>query len=559
MAQELPLPGQNAPQPSAMNLTPFTTELASQQLVTLLKSNQLTLAVDPKTYRVDAGDQFVIKIDPKGPAIKIYQAMVTPEGYVLLPEAPSIRVKHLPLVEARRRIGNELRRKFPEADVEVFLFQVHPITVSFASPLPGVGEGQFLSNTRLHTAVEYFLQSWREATIKEKSINLQTGAPGGNEGGYFLPQNLDSMFAMPFKEQPALRRVRIIRNGKSRQYDLLRFRFQGQQHQNPYLMDGDIVLIPSYSSRSGVVTVKGAVGADVVFEYMPGDQLKDALAFSGGLATGADSSHIQVFRFRTPAEHPQQFWLTWPADSNFSLQAEDIVMVHSRPLAFTRGSVKIMGEVRFPGEYPIPDNGIRITQIIQQAGGFTPRAALKEARIYRTKFYKGEENLAIFLGLRPQDMDLNVLSFIGVRAREEVRVLACDFQKLFSEGDSSQNVLLRDGDIIYIPQPLGIVYVSGAVKQPGTYPFRTGWTYQDYIAAAGGYSNLARKRSTRIIRGDTGVWLGADKSLSIHAGDMIFVPEKTEIRWQTFMKDIAITLGQLATVALIMTRIFGGN
>ena len=559
VGQELPLPGQTSSQPAAVDLTAFTTEMGTQQFASVLKSSQLIRGVDPRTYRVDAGDQFIIKVDPKGPAIKIYQAMVTPEGMVLLPEAPSISVKHLLLSEARKRIRRVLRQKFPDAEVEVFLFQVHPITVTFASPLPGLGEGQFLSDTRLNSAVEYFVKSWQEAAAQERTLRLQEAIPPNPEGQYFKTQNLDSTFAIRNTARPALRRIRLVRNGKTTVYDLFRYRFLGETAQNPYLMNGDIVIIPAVENSAGTITVQGAVGNTVSFEYQPGDLLKEAIAFSGGLGVGADSSNIQVFRFQTTSSKPHRFRLTWPADSNFVLQAEDVIVIHPRPLQFTKGRVRVVGEVKYPGEYPIPDNRIHLREFIEQVGGFTDGAALKEARIYRTKFYKGEENLAIFLSLRPEDMDLNLLSYLGIRAREEVRVVACDFEKLFVEGDSSQNIALRDGDIIYVPQPLGIVYVSGAVQQPGTYPYRPNWSYEDYIAAAGGYTSLARKRSVRIIRGDTGVWLGWDKTLPIYAGDMIFVPEKTEIRWQTFMKDIAITLGQLATVALIMTRIFGSN
>ncbi len=557
-AQELPMVPTQPTSPTTPS-SPFTFELKGQEFTRVISANQLMRAVNPDEYRVDAGDQFIIKIDPPGPSIKIYQAVVTPEGVVLLPEAPSISVKHLVLNQARRRILQVLHRQFPDAEIEVYLVQVHPITVAFASPLPGVGEGQFLSSNRLHSAVEYFLQSWQEAVAQEKSLQLQRSTPSNNEGRYFKAENLDSLFQLPGTVQPALRRVQIIRNGTPHTFDLMRFRFLGDERHNPYLMDNDIVVIPVFRPEKGSITVQGAVGQTTRFEYRPGDRLKEAIAFSGGLATEADSARIQVFRYQKGHPLPPRFELQWPRDSLFALQANDVIIVQYKPRPYTRGVVKIIGEVQYPGEYPIPDNGIRLSEVITRAGGLTAAASLSDARIYRTRFYRGEENLAIYLRLRPQDLDVNIISYLGVRSREEVRVLACDMERLFTQGDSTQDVRIRDGDIIYIPQPIGIVYVSGAVVRPGTYPYRPGWHYEDYIAAAGGYTNLARKRSVRIIRGDTGVWLGRDDQLPIYAGDMIFVPEKTEIRWQTFMKDVAITLGQLATVALIMTRIFGGN
>ncbi len=556
-AQDIPLPGaQPGNQPPVS--TSLIQEIGVQDFTSLLKSGNLTRPVDPAFYQVDAGDQFIIKVDPRGPAVKIYMAMVTGEGYVLLPEAPSVYVKHLPLNRARQRIIQSLKSQMPHATIEVFLFQIHPITISFASPLNGVGEGQFLSNTRLNSAVEYFVQSWWKNHVQLTNVQAVQSPSQTDEGKYFQTKPLDSLKATA-SVQPALRRIGIIRDGKTYRFDLLKFRYLGQENHNPYLLDNDVVIIPAFDPRFGTITVKGAVGKTSQFEFHPGDRLAEALAFSGGLTRGADSTHIQLYRYRTSQAQPQIVQLRWPADSAFFLMADDVILVHPKPLSITRGKVTLVGEVKYPGEYPIADNTITLRQLIEQAGGFTPRASLEDARIYRSKFYKGEENLAIFLRLRPQDLDVNIISYLGVRSREEVRIVACDFQKLFMEGDTTQNIPLRDGDIVYIPQPIGIVYVSGAVKQPGTYPYRKGWHYEDYIAAAGGYTNLARKGAVRIIRGDTGVWYKKDKHYTIRAGDMIFVPEKTEIRWQTFMKDVAITLGQLATVALIMTRIFGGN
>ena len=46
----------------------------------------LNVPVDPEKYMVSSGDMFIIKVDQTGPAIRVFNSPVTPEGYIILPE-----------------------------------------------------------------------------------------------------------------------------------------------------------------------------------------------------------------------------------------------------------------------------------------------------------------------------------------------------------------------------------------------------------------------------------------------------------------------------------------
>ncbi len=556
LAQQLPLPLPEVGS-SDMRSSQYTFELGRQDFSSLIKSDDLNLGIDPLTYQVDAGDQFAVKIDARGPGIKLYQAVVTPDGYVFLPEAPSIYIRGETAAAARKRIIRVLKENFPDAQVEVFLVKLHNINVMFVSPLIISNEMQFPSNTRLFAATSYFLQKWEESRQANIIKREQNSWENPNDSRYFVPENLDSMYNAP-KYYPSLRRVEVIRDGNRVTYDLLKYRHSGDMRINTYLRQEDIIVIPAFNPDHGSIRINGAVAKEFKFEYKSGDRLTDAIGFAGGLLKGADSSRILVYRYEKESGNVGVSRLTLPADSSFRLEADDEIFVGYLPRKYTPGRVRVIGEVEYPGEYPIADNGVTVSSLIDQAGGFTPRASLRDARIYRTKFYKGEKNLGVFLRLRPQYMDVNLLSYIGIRAREEVREVAYDFTDINNKKDQN-DVLLRDGDIVYIPQPVGIVYLSGAVARPGSYPYREGWSFEQYVAEAGGYTSLARSRSTRVIRGGTGNWVEAEEELPLYPGDMVFVPETSEVQWQVLMKDIAITLGQLATVALIITRIYSGN
>ncbi|MFH1984963.1 MAG: FG-GAP-like repeat-containing protein [Pseudomonadota bacterium] len=90
--------------------------------------------------------------------------------------------------------------------------------------------------------------------------------------------------------------------------------------------------------------------------------------------------------------------------------------------------------------------------------------------------------------------------------RKNGQTLRLDIYKALNQGDLSQNVVLDDGDLIYVPmitKSENRVYVFGEVANPGAYPFE-GNTARvfDVISQAGGVTVFADEKETRVVRGD---------------------------------------------------------
>ncbi|HSG05671.1 MAG TPA: polysaccharide biosynthesis/export family protein, partial [Nitrospiria bacterium] len=97
--------------------------------------------------------------------------------------------------------------------------------------------------------------------------------------------------------------------------------------------------------------------------------------------------------------------------------------------------------------------------------------------------------------------------------------------------------LLADGYIVkphvsvFVEEFRVVVYVSGEVKQPGSYPFREGMTVIKVISLAGGFTEKAADRKIRVVRKDKN-----QKEISsligihelVRPNDLLRVPEK---RW----------------------------
>jgi protein involved in polysaccharide export with SLBB domain len=101
------------------------------------------------------------------------------------------------------------------------------------------------------------------------------------------------------------------------------------------------------------------------------------------------------------------------------------------------------------------------------------------------------------------------------------------------------------------------VYVHGAVRNPGSYPFLAGYRVADYIGLAGGTAETANLRSAKIIHRDTGKSAKGPEQ-EVYRGDTIFIPassRKTAGDYLTFLTQAAtITFAVVAAINTINTN-----
>jgi protein involved in polysaccharide export with SLBB domain len=141
-----------------------------------------------------------------------------------------------------------------------------------------------------------------------------------------------------------------------------------------------------------------------------------------------------------------------------------------------------------------------------------------------------------------------------------------DFQKLFQEGDLSQNVAIEPGDYIYIaPANLQEVYVLGEVKTPGPVLRTASTTVAGAISARGGFTDKAFKGKVLVIRGSLSkpetfvinVWgnlEGSQVGFKLQNKDIIYVAHRTFVRVEELL-DLAAT----AFIQSAVSAWAGGN
>ena len=170
-------------------------------------------------------------------------------------------------------------------------------------------------------------------------------------------------------------------------------------------------------------------------------------------------------------------------------------------------SIFVLGEVRNPGRYTI--NGPQtLLEVIAHAGSTT--AAASDTIIVQR--YKDGIASALSAAL-PDD----------TRTAEVLRVSLEDLR----QGRLSANILLQDSDTIIVP-PAERYYVSGYVKQPGSFVVRPGLTVRQAIAEAGGVSERGSTRGLKIIRKVDGKEIEIDAEMSdlVRPNDTIRVRQR---------------------------------
>jgi polysaccharide export outer membrane protein len=170
---------------------------------------------------------------------------------------------------------------------------------------------------------------------------------------------------------------------------------------------------------------------------------------------------------------------------------------------------KVLGEVHRPGSYPLKADE-HLIDAISTAGGVNPDTAGKQVVIVRTvvvqkvddtKVPEAEAGKTVSAWGRTPDFG----GTLRTKTQAVKVVITVDLEKLLRGNDFISNMILQDNDVIYLPEA-EFFYIMGEVKKPGSYKFtQEDLTLVGAIGTAGGFTNIAARKKTRIIRVENGV------------------------------------------------------
>ncbi len=265
--------------------------------------------------------------------------------------------------------------------------------------------------------------------------------------------------------------------------------------------------------------------------------------------------------------------------------------------------VRVSGYVRHPGVYSI-DEKTTLYDVLKEAGGFLPNAYPQGIIVLRKSVAEMQKKrLQKVVSLMKQQLEKEEAGMLqSDLSPEELRARQAAFEakkKLLEELQKSQvtgrvsgivvpknleklknspyNIVLEDGDQIFIPKVPGSVLVFGEVYNPSALVYIKGLTVRDYIKKAGGFTDSADKKDIFVIKanGDTlsaeskfikwdsekkrFVWGTTSDILDykLEPGDAIIVPTKIHVpvMWRPLIKDVVQIMYQSALTVYTVKRL----
>ena len=369
-------------------------------------------------------------------------------------------------------------------------------------------------------------------------------------GGYTVSATANAFNALYSVGGPlqrgSLRRIQVIRDGAvADTVDLYDYLTESATPDPVALQSGDYLRVPV---RGKTVAITGAVERPAYYEMRAGETMRDLIEYAGGLAPEAYTEDFEVSRLIPPGGRKEEVASVPRKDLNYDLGAvlagektvsladADRVRIRAVPersdpaAASNVASAEVTGAVYQPGTYALGDSVRTVRDLLRAANGLTDDAYRQQASLLRF-----DENL-----------------------NEAVRSINVDSALA---GVPRANVPLVPGDSLHVPSVQNLeaartVHISGQVRNPGPYPYRSNMTVQDLLLRGGGladsthlktvlrsradlYRETEDGRSERVIPFNLARALNgqgmAEKSL--HPGDRIRVyPLRTEVNLDRFVE-----------------------
>lgn len=307
------------------------------------------------------------------------------------------------------------------------------------------------------------------------------------------------------------------------------------------LQKNDVLYIPSIHDLNdiGNIEVEGEVARPGTFVYADNMTLEDAVMMAGGLLESASTVRIDVTRRIKDAASTSQteniaevFTFSFKdgymldGETGFILEPYDHVFVRRSPSYREQISVSIDGEVVFPGTYTLTRRTERLSDVVEKAGGLNQWAYVKGARLSRKMDAEERARLKSTIEVMDSAKDSIELSMLNMGERYYVGI---DLEAALNNPGSDADLVLREGDVIVVPQYNNTVKISGNVLYPNTVTYRPNMTVKDYVIQAGGYGFRSKKNKAYIVYMNGTVTRARRMSSNVvEPGCEIVVPKKRE-------------------------------
>lgn len=572
--------------------------------------DELGAQILPPDYILGPGDQLGIYMSGSAEPVQ-YDVTVNVEGKLFIPSVGALPVAGLTLEGFRELLNKKIARYYANYDMDILLLSPKFIRVAIVGEVERPG---YYDLNALNTIVEAVIKAGGPTSrgslrniqlfrnnecktvldlyaflIQGKTFEqplLQTGdrifvplmeakikvsgevrrpeifelKTNGNE---YLKNIIQ--LAGGFTSFAYLKQIEISRLTPARKRELINVNYPeinaDSTNPGPLIQNEDWIHVYSIRAKydSLVVSIYGEVQKPGVYPWQENMRVNDLILMAGNITRTAYRLSAEVAKI-DPLKHTNvikvdlEKLLNHPdSPENILLEEDDNVFIRKIPKWEIGAIVEVQGEIKFPGIYPIKEDSTWLSEIFSQCGGFTEEALIREATVIRksSRVFIDKEYERLKTMARDEMSESEYQYFVMKQNLRDVGQVLVDFHKLAIEKDRSEDIYLKNGDIIQVPRSPVVVQVTGRVSRPGGVLYKKGKKLSYYLKKAGGTTWDANARNTKVTK-VTGEILDYNDVKELVAGDIIWVPPKPHRDWWTIFRDTMTVFAQIATIYLII-------
>jgi protein involved in polysaccharide export with SLBB domain len=515
------------------------------------KSIPYSRRVDPKLYKCGPGDVFLFKVMPY--STKDEQIIVDPEGKLILPRNyGAFDAYNKSIFELRKEIQEKLEKD--ENSIVFSLMKPRSVIIKIEGDIKSPGLKTLPANFTIEDVVNRFQKIEDSRVLSELStMNMMNDYINDkfkneiNKNNFYPSHNIF-----------ATRNIVVRNSGVTKIYDIAGAEFKDAS-QNPFIREGDNILIPKMEKQKNYYSVVGAVNKPSKIAHINNDDVNLAINLAGGLSYNCDleKSHI-ISKDGTKVKLKFDDNNLVTNYTNEIKSGSTVIIAYKNQEDTKNGIISISGEVYKPENLVIIDGETKLSEILKESG-VKESACLNLAKIYNFNDYVNKDlalDLETMEHLQYFDLTVEDTTLINMEYRFRKPRVSVDFEDVIN---GNTDVLLRDGDIIELPECPTRIQVLGRVNQPGFVEFVADKHPEWYVNSAGGFSKSADESRLRVIRGNTGVWEEVNRNTIVRPGDLIYSPSEplvSEINQTQQYAAIGAILGAIGAIALTLVQVY---
>lgn len=347
------------------------------------------------------------------------------------------------------------------------------------------------------------------------------------------------------------------------------------------LKNGDLLFVPSQVEMQGELTLQiaGEVAYPGTYPFAENATLRDVLLQAGGLTNAASLAKVDVFRrvrdakaVSTAEKSAEMYSFSLDEhfniiqDTVFILKPFDIVTVRKSPSYEEQRNVQVRGEVNFQGKYAMLSKNYRLSDLIAASGGVTDMAYVQGAHLTRVMTKEEVEHrdhaneqaqIMLYENALKDGKEINMQiadSLLAMKRNTSYTFpVAINLDKALAQPGSEYDLVLREGDLLEIPERSNIVKVSGEVMYPVSMAYEKSKNLHYYVSHAGGYSsNASKSKVYGIHTNGSVVRLHYNSVHDIQPGMEIVVPQKKAKKKMSTAEIVGISSAAASMGAIVV-------